>query len=565
MSEKIENKNAAQRKTYVGQVFDKGENLVKRETLNSMKKEWKKLHEEGDIHIHDLDAYNYTYNCLTFNILDKFPYESLKKYDDRRKISSLFEHYKNMISKVGNEQSGGMGFGNFDIDTAKILKNLDVNFNIENEELLRDRIWDFIVWCNNSHERMGQVSYYVTLNVGLANDELSRKICEMVIDEFGKQTIAIHKPNIVFKIKNGINKNEKDVNRYLLDKALECTSRKMIPTYLLCDCKLNKNKDPAGLSIMGCRTRVVDDIFGESGSRGRGNIGNITINLPRLAFRVMESYIHENIDEKMMKVKQEWVKIAEEVVKILLDRYEKIINVDKEYFSTVKKYSLWIKDMETESLNDVFKHGTLSIGFIGLCEMIEILFGHKYYENKDTYNEAQNFVKFMREYTDNCIKKYNYNFSLLATSGELISGRFPQKDKKKFNHNVLGRDHYTNSFHVNVDSNLSAIEKVSMEGPFHEFCNGGSITYIEIEGAPLGNNEGLEEVIDHANVCGVHYLGFNFPIDCCTVCEKEGIFDSCPECGSKKIKRIRRVSGYLEELEYFVSGKKDEVKYRGSN
>ena len=563
MSEKTVYENASQRKTYVGRVFDMGERQKKKEILDSLPAEWAELHRDGHIHIHDLDAYGLTYNCLTFNLLNKFPYRDFIGLSDNRKILGLFEYYKNIVSKVGNEQSGGMGFANFDNDTAEILTNMSVKITQSNLDFITDCIAEFILWCNGSHERMGQVSYYVTLNIGLAKNDLARHVCRSVISEFYNSPDKVFKPNIVFKVKKGINHDKGDRNRDLLEESLLCTAKKMIPTYILCDCESNRDIDPELLSIMGCRTRVVKDIYGHTGSRGRGNICNISINLPRLALETINESSEGNI---IARFKEKWLRVAETTKDILIHRYTETLKMEKSDFPTVNKYDLWIEDFsKNNTLEDIFKHGTLSIGFIGISEAFEILTGKKYYSDPIIYQNALDFVKFMRSYTDSCTEKYKLNFSLLATSGELISGRFCEIDQKLYDSPVMQKGYYTNSFHVDVDSGLSAIEKIGKEGPFHSICNGGCITYIELNEAPLGNKEGLLELIDCAIQSGTHYLGVNFPLDICNDCGEKGVFDTCPGCGSGSITRVRRVSGYLEILDYFVSGKKAEVAHRRSN
>lgn len=548
--------NASQRKTYVGVVFDKGEKLVKKNILESLPEEWSDLHNNGYIHIHDLDAYGLTYNCLTFNILNKFPYSSFDGMSDSRKILNVFEYYKSTISKIGNEQSGGMAFANFDNETATIFKNLNIHQNDLNNQLIADQINSFITWINDSHERMGEVAYYVTLNLGLAENDFAKFICYTVLDEFEKSSVRTIKPNIVFKVKIGINYNQQDENRYLFDKAINCTIKKMIPTYMLCDCESNKNFDPHELAIMGCRTKVVADLYGKNTTIGRGNIDNITINLPRLAFE----------SKDMTEFKNKWLEVADKVKDILLDRYKKVSQMSVTDFPTNLSRDLWLVDFsKADNIEEIFKHGTLAIGFIGLSEAIEILTGKKYYLDNLNYDLAVNFVKFMRHYVDSLRDTYQLNFSLLATSGEYISGRFPEIDSKIYSHKVLEKEYYTNSFHIDVDSNLPAIEKIQKEGIFHNYCNGGCITYVELKSAPIGNSEAIEELIDTAIKSGVHYFGINYPLDICNDCGEKGVFDKCVNCGSNNITRIRRVSGYLEILDYFVSGKKAEVRNRRCN
>lgn len=561
----LNNDNAANRTSYVGYVYNVGEKAFKKEILNSIKSEWSKLHKEGYIHIHDLDAYGLTYNCLTFDLIKKFPYEEFNNLSDSRKILRLFEFIKDLFTKLGNEQSGGMAFANFDNEIAEVLDKLNVNYE-SYKELISDSISELILWCNGNHSRMGQTSYYVTLNIGLAKNESARFIAIAVINNFLNLGDLVFKPNIVFKVHEGVNLKKDDPNYDLFQLALNCTAKKMIPTYLLCDCKGDKEYKPENLSIMGCRTRVVTDLFGEDSVMGRGNITNISINLPRLALEVDQKYPELNIDEKMDKLMSAWDEIASTTKDILLDRYYKTCKRNADDFPTNSSYHLWCEDFKG-NLEEVFKHGTLSLGFIGLSEAIEVITKEKYYSGMDNYIRTLGFVKHMRDYCDFLKNQYHLNFSLLATSGELISGRFIDFDKELFKPeiDIFSKGYYTNSFHIDVDSRLPGYKKIQLEGLFHELCNGGCITYIELGEAPLNNVEGLEEYINIAIKAGVHYLGFNYPKDVCNDCEFTGVFDDCPHCKSKNITRIRRVSGYLEILDGFTKGKKAEEKNRRKN
>ena len=559
------NENAANRYSYVGEVYNVGESKRKEEILNSLPTEWSDLHKKGYIHIHDLDAYGLTYNCLTFNLLKDFSYERFKGMNEQRKILATFEYIKKLFADIGNEQSGGMAIANFDNEIAYILENLGVAFNEDNKNTIANAIYNLIVWCSETHTRMGQTSYYVSLNIGLAKNEVARFIAYTLIDEFEKAGDLIFKPNIIFKVKGGVNRFEEDKNYDLLKKSLLCTAKKMIPTYVLCDSEPNKNVDAEKLAIMGCRTRVVADLFGENSSIGRGNIDNISINLPRLALEVDRDFGKLSIDEKIAKFIDKWDSVAKITKDILLDRFNKVCSRLPEDFPINKKHHLWIEDFD--DVRKVFRHGTLSLGFIGLSEAFEVLTGERYYNNADVYVSALGFVKHMRDYCEFLRKEYNLNFSLLATSGELISGRFIDMDRTEFTPSVqiFEKEFYTNSFHINVDSDLSAFRKIQLEGLFHDICNGGCITYVELGEAPLGNDEGLLEYVEHAIKSGVHYLGFNFPKDVCNECGASGVFDECPVCKSKDITRIRRVSGYLEILDGFTKGKKNEEKNRRAN
>ena len=559
------NDNAANRYSYIGEIYSLGEQLKKRQVLDNMPDKWKELHEQGYIHIHDLDAYGLTYNCLTFNITEDFPYEKFCGLSDEKKVTGVFGYIINLLTDMGNEQSGGMAFANFDDELTQIFIRLDFPLNETNKKLICASLRQLILWCNDTHTRMGQTSYYVTFNIGLAGSAFARFIAHSIIDEFEKCGETVYKPNIVFKVKSGVNRFENDKNYDLFVKALHCTAKKMIPTYLLCDCSEDKDIPPEKLAVMGCRTRVADDVFAGATSVGRGNIDNISVNLPRLALETVMEKGNSEVCEKINMFTRKWDEVAVTVKDILLDRFEKVCSRNLSDFPINSRRNLWC--VPFEDVRQVFKHGTLSIGFIGLSEAIEIITGKRFYLDVQACLYALGFVKHMREYCDFLRRQYNLNFSLLATSGELISGRFIEKDREDFGEicNIFNKGFYTNSFHVNVDSNLSAFKKIEIEGMFHEYCNGGSITYVELGESPISNDEGLREYIECAVKSGVHYLGFNFPKDVCSLCGATGVFDRCPVCGGSDITRIRRVSGYLEVLDGFTSGKKNEERARRAN
>ena len=558
------NENAADRYSYIGEIYSIGASVRKNKILQELKPEWRALHENGYIHIHDLDAYGLTYNCLTFNLLEDFPYKKFERYASERKIVAYYDYLKNLFADIGNEQSGGMALANYDNDTAKIFFALQIDI-AANERLIRACTADLIEWCNNTHTRMGQTSYYITLNVGLAETEAAKKIAYILLDEFERSGDLIFKPNIVFKVHDGINAKKGDKNYDLFQKALLCTAKKMIPTYLLCDCSCNKGVAPDILAVMGCRTRVVANIYGEDTSIGRGNIDNISINLPRLALETVRENSMANAELLVQLFTKKWDEVAKKTKDILLDRFEKVCERSAADFPINGRHHLWIRDFD--DVREVMKNGTLSIGFIGLSEAMEVLTGRRFYEDADVFVYALGFVKHMRSYCDFLREEYKLNFSLLATSGELISGRFVDIDKTLFENKdgIFDQGFYTNSFHINVDGDVPAYRKIQLEGMFHELCNGGCISYVELKEAPIGNDEGLRELIEIAVKAGTHYLGFNFPRDVCNKCGTSGVFDQCPFCGSKDITRIRRVSGYLEVLDGFTKGKKNEVKRRREN
>ncbi|MBD3214355.1 MAG: hypothetical protein GF311_17220 [Candidatus Lokiarchaeota archaeon] len=560
----IDYKHAAQRKTLVGYVYNEGSNHIKEKVLDSLDEKFSSAHREGRIHIHDLEAYGESYNCLTPDLVKGFPYDEINDNSDVYKIMEIFYYLKKIVIGLGNEQSGGIGFGNFDCDMSEILTKLDVSLNQETRKIFKKNLDLFMRWNHEARDRCGQVQYYLTFNLGLSITEIGRFLTKSVITLF-MNSYYIH-PNIIFKVKSGVNRNERDKNYDLFKLAKKCTAKKMIPTYYLADSEHNQIIDPYKISLMGCRSKVYQNQYGEDTTIGKSNVVYTSISLPRIAFDINKGFPDLNLERKLELYEKKWKELADIVKDQLFDRFYKISKLENDDFPTNQQYKLMFKDITNlANLEDYFKHGTLAIGFIGLSETIEIMTGKKYFSSEENYEIALNLVKMMRDTIDEYREKYNYNFSLLGTSGEYISGRFPEVDSMYYSHPIIKKGFYTNSFHVDVNSGLNPFDKISYEGSFHKYCNGGCITYLEFRSAPLRNVEAISELIEHAIKSDVNYLGFNYPLDICLDCGNKGTYDNCEKCGSENIKRIRRVSGYLEDSSFFTKGKQAEVAHRTPN
>ena len=543
--------NAAARDNFVSGLYEQAVRAEKETILNQIiEPEFANLHREAEIHIHDLEGYRYVYNCCTPILKNVLDIENFSATNDFFRIVKLFEKLKGLITELAVCQTGGIGFANFDGDLAETLEKLHVECSPENRQVMQGAAAQFIHWVNITRTRYCREPYYLSLNIGLATSPWGRCIAHSVLQAYSEQPMEMTRPNIIFKVKAEINEAVTSPNHALYLLALRTTAKRMNPTYLLMDSPVNSKCVPEHLGIMGCRTRVYQNSNGPETTVGRGNIAYVSINLPRLA---LSSSSTNDFFEKLEKT-------AEKCKVILLNRMYTLQESKKLDFIFQNK--LWLS---TENMQDLTKQGTLSLGFIGLSETIEILRKEQLHESADAENLGVEIVKALRTFADRFRQETGFNFSLLATPGEMISGRFAEADFKKFAHPVSGKGFYTNSFHVPVDSRISIYKKLETEGKFHGLCNGGSISYVEFRDAPMENIDALADAISYAVEQGVSYLGFNFPLDICRKCGHKGTFDTCPICASDDIKRIRRVSGYLEDLNYFTSGKKHEVASRKSN
>lgn len=543
--------NAAARDNFVSGLYEQAVSAEKENILTRLiEPELADLHRQAAIHIHDLEGYRYVYNCCTPILKDVLDTERFSATNDFFRIVELFEKLKGLITELAVCQTGGIGFANFDGDLAETLEKLHVECSPENQMAMHEAAVQFIHWINITRTRYCREPYYLSLNIGLAASPWGRCIAHSVLQAYSKQPMEMTRPNIIFKVKAEINESSTAPNHDLFLLALRSTAKRMNPTYLLMDSSVNSKCLPEHLGIMGCRTRVYQNSNGPETTVGRGNIAYVSINLPRLALSSASiKAFFEKLEETSEKCKT-----------ILLNRLSTLQHSMKLDF--IFQNRLW---QNTGNMQALVKQGTLSLGFIGLSETIEILRKEQLHESADAENLGLEIVKTLRKFADRFRLETGFNFSLLATPGEMISGRFAEADFKKFGHPVSEKGFYTNSFHVPVDSGISIYKKLEIEGKFHDLCNGGSISYVEFRDAPMENIAALADVVSYAAEQGVSYLGFNFPLDICRKCGHQGTFDSCPNCGSNDIKRIRRVSGYLEDLNYFTSGKKHEVASRKSN
>ena len=542
---------SAARETFASRLHDKGVADEKRRVLDSLPADLAERHRSGDLHIHDLEAWDFVNNCSTPLAASVFRPDALLSRSDAGRIVELVDQCRNKICRVGHCQTGGIGFANFDVDLGEAIERAGVPFTKANASVLEDALRGLFVFFSTQRLRYARENFYVTVNIGLAATAWAREVARATISEFESLPLDYTRPNIAFKVKAGVNADPTDKNYDLFRLACACTAKKMIPTYLLLDSAPNGGCNPGSIGIMGCRTRVYANRNGAEGSVGRGNIAAVSLNLPRLAFKTgtMAGFLSE-LGSAMDDAKR-----------ILLLRKNALVR--SEFARDVLGESVWAAD----GVEDMLRQGTYSIGFIGLAEAVEILTGGTLHGSPDSLQTGRSIVEAMRRRTDSYADETGLNFSLLASAGEGISGRFPKLDSERFPkaEAYWGKGYYTNSFHVPVDSGVGVFEKLSIEGPFHQYANGGSISYVELREAPVENAECIEDIVHHAVAQGVSYLGVNYPLDICRACGRHGTFDTCPSCGSGDIDRIRRVSGYLESLAEFSVGKKREEAQRRAN
>ncbi|EAI7261481.1 anaerobic ribonucleoside triphosphate reductase [Campylobacter lari] len=427
---------------------------------------------------------------------------------------------------------------------------------------------------NTMNSRAGAQVPFSTLNYGTDTSFEGQMVIENLLKAtmrgLGNGETPIF-PVQIFKVKEGINYNEIDPNYKLFKLAIECASKRLFPNFSFLDASFNAKYYKKGdynseVAYMGCRTRVMANVYDENKeiTSGRGNLSFTSINLVRLAIEAKE-----NLDLFYSLLKEKLELVYEQ----LLHRY-KIQSLKKvKNFPFLMGEGIWIDSdtlKENDSVEKIIAHGTLAIGYIGLCESLIALIGSHHGQSQEARDLGLQIVRFMREFVDEKARVNKLNFSLIATPAEGLSGRFLKLDQKKYGilKGITDKDFYTNSFHIPVDFPISIYEKIQIEAPYHELNNGGHITYVELNGDVSKNLESFERIIKCMKESNIGYGSINFPLDRDPVCGYSGVIDEfCPKCHRKeddiKFERIRRITGYLVgTLDRFNDAKKAEVHAR---
>ena len=593
-----------------------------------------KAHEEGDIHIHDLDFLTLTMTCCQIDLVKLLKGGFSTGHGHLREPNDI-ESYSALaciaIQSNQNDQHGGQSVPNFDYGMApgvrktykklywtNLGKMLDFLHDIENgTDIVKEfgkkieeehGVYPCMAWDNNykelelnelkklvseedalrmqdratkfadkeirrktyqamealvhnlntMHSRAGAQVPFSSINYGTDTSPEGRLVMESVMlateAGLGNGETPIF-PIQIFKVKEGISYNPGDPNYDLFKLACKVSAKRLFPNFSFIDAPFNLQYYKEGdydteVAYMGCRTRVIGNVYDPERQvvSGRGNLSFTSINLPRIAIKSngnLEIFF-ENLD-----------RMIDLAMDQLYERYRIQAAKKVRNFPFLMGQGVWIDSDKLgpdDTIEEIIKHGTLSIGFIGLAECLKALIGRHHGESKEAQTLGLEIIGYMRKRMDDKSKETGLNWTLLATPAEGLSGRFVRIDKQKYGiiEGVTDRDYYTNSFHIPVYYNIGAFDKIKLEAPYHALTNAGHISYLELDGDPLKNLDAFEIIVRCMKESGIGYGSINHPVDRDPVCGFTGIIDNeCPHCGRKEFEdgegfeRIRRITGYL--------------------
>lgn len=585
---------------------------------DGLSKEVANAHKTMLIYQHDLEKAVYgIHNCLNLNFQEIFTYGFRTRNGDVRPPTS-FSTACQLVAVAFQCQSqvqfGGVGSIHLDYDLApfvrmsfhkhykdglRYIENIDYNdmepmseYSIDNNGFKKyPKVYEYAMDMLNKEGKQAAQGLYHNLNtlesrqgsqvpftsINLGRDTspegrlVTKWIMEASIDGIGKHHLTSIFPISIFQYKSGTNSNIGDANYDLKQLALESMSKRIYPNWCNCDwSQAHEDEDNIDtyFSTMGCRTLIGYDRHGLGYIRqGRGNNVPNTIILPKLGieFGTCLGKRSEPDIEGFWNAFEETLRLVE---KGLLERFEIMVKQSPKSAPFMYQNNT-IQDAREceENVFNALRHNTLAIGYIGIAEMCQALFGKNHVHDKDVHEFALRVVRRINEFALEASERNNLNFSCYATPAEGLCRTALASLREQYGviDNVTSHEYLTNSHHVPVWEKVSIYDKLKVEAPFCKYPTGGNITYVELEGTFVENTKAIESIIDYAfKELDIPYLAFNFPIDSCLDCGYQGEFnDTCPECGSNNIQQLRRVTGYLTtDYRNFNDGKIAEVEER---
>lgn len=569
----------------MGAMLQYGANTAKEYNLEYLiKPAIAELHRDGWIHIHDLDFYAWTTTCTQIELRKLFKNGFNTGHGHLRAPKSIGSYAALAaiaIQSNQNDQHGGQSVVDFDYAMAEGVRCTYQKYLKEGYEIcerlndLKDKAWildyamekttrdtyqameGFIHNLNTMHSRAGAQVPFSSINYGTDTSWEGRLAIEQLLlateAGLGNGETPIF-PIQIFRVKEGVNYNPDDPNYDLFELAMKVSAKRLFPNFAFIDAPFNLQYYKSGhpeteVAYMGCRTRVMGNVYDPSReiAPGRGNLSFTSINLPRLGIESKGDYL------TFFKLLD---KMLDATMQQLLDRYKIQASRIVRNFPFLMGEGVWMDSdglSPDDTVGDVLKHGTLSIGFCGLAECLVALNGKHHGEDEFSQELGLRIVGYIRDYCNRKSTELGMNVTCLATPAESLAGRLLRSDRERYGiiKGVTDREYYTNSFHVPVYYHLPALKKIDIEAPYHALTNAGHISYVELDGDPTKNLAAFERVVRHMKEAGIGYGSINHPVDRDPVCGYNGIInDVCPCCGRSEVdgipfERIRRITGYL--------------------
>ena len=570
--------NANTQNSAASKMYGIAEAFSKPYFLTKISPQYAENHRNGKVYINDLGYYGLTWNCF-FNPLGKMLANGFENgigtIRQPKRISSAVALACIILQSSQNGMFGGQGFLRFDTDLAPYVTKeyayqLDLTKGNEDlamtqtEKMVFQAMEAFIYNCNTMRSRSGAQVTFSSVNFGTdttwQGKMISRNLLKAYIAGLGNGENPIF-PNLCYKLKNGVNLHEGEPNFDLTKLAIECVGKRIQPRFVFCDSPAYAELPLENIGTMGCRTAVRGNVNGSADTDARGNLFFNTISLPYIA-------LESGCDVE--KFEENFEKTIDEAIGELLERYEVVKNLKVKDVPFVTQWWQGHEGLsQDDTVENMVKNGSLSMGFVGLAECLVALFGKHHGESIEVQEYGFNLIGRMRVKTDEATKKYGLNFALFASPAESACYTLLKKARDRFGvvPGVTDKEYFTNSTHLPVGFHCDMKTKVDIEAPYHLLCNAGHIFYIETGTSPKHNPQGVLHLLQYIAKSGIVYGGINWVHDLCNDCGFQGTFTdgSCPKCGSTNYKETKIITGYLSTEDHFNPGKVAESRDRISH
>ncbi len=286
--------------------------------------------------------------------------------------------------------------------------------------------------------------------------------------------------------------------------------------------------------------------------------------MPTIAMEAKEVGEDINVEDIFLELLEDKIYEAKDM---LIERFEYICSQPMESAKFMYENNTMAGYIPEEGIRSALKHGTLAIGNLGLAETLQILIGCDHTTEKGM-KLAKKIYKLFKDKCAIFKEEYKLNFGVYNTPAENLCYTAMKKFKEKYGEipNVSDKDFFTNSMHVPVWIQMDPFKKIDIESQLTGYSSAGCITYVELDSAISQNLEALETIVNYAMDHDIPYFAVNVPCDTCLECgwTAEIVEDTCPQCGSSNIQRLRRVTGYLtgDYKTAFNKGKQQETEMR---
>lgn len=581
--------NANTQNSAASKMYGIAESVSKEYFLSKMSARHAENHRKGRIYIHDLGYYGLTWNCF-FNPLGKM----LKNGFDNgvgyirppKRIASAVALACIILQSSQNDMFGGQGFLNFDTDLAPYVakerewqrSNMKNGSEEDVEEATEKAVYQameaFVYNMNTMRSRSGAQVTFSSVCFGTDTSEdarmISRNLFKAYMAGLGNGENPIF-PNLCYRLKDGINLHKGEPNFDITELAIECVGKRIQPRFVFADSPAYDGLSLSDIGTMGCRTAIRSNINSDErhhGSDAKGNLFFNTISLPYLALEAKRK-CEENKEPDLRYVFNKILfEAVTDAIDELLERYEVVKNFRVKDIPFVGQWYMGSDGngdglKPDDTVESMVRHGSLSVGFVGLAECLNVLVGHHHGESREAQELGLDIVGYIRGRTNVATEKYRLNIVTFATPAESSCYTLLKKARDEFGivEGVTDKEYFTNSTHLPVSFECDMKKKIDIEAPYHLLCNGGHIFYIETGSSPKWNPSGVLKTLQYIAKSGIVYGGLNWQHNYCNKCGWQGSLGNndkepiCPRCGSKDIKITRIITGYLSTTDHFNAGK----------